>query len=295
MARASARDNSVLARIAGTTQFASVELLETRRLLSNVPAPLLSVDIGTPTGGSASYVANTKTFTVIGSGSDLYGASDAFHFVYEPLVGDGSVTVRVLTDSPNGDHSLAGLDIRSSLSPSAPDLFLGARDDGSVFVNARPEDGFGGVNLNPGQAGMLGEFLRIKRSGTTVTASVSNDGVTFTQIAQDTIVLPHVALVGMAVASQTAPATLAAATFDQFAVSGTASLDQHNLQADLKTIVTDLSAVESTAATDARVLLTDLNRAKAPMSDKLLRSALVKDENTNFGKLKSEVRLLSMP
>ncbi len=244
------------------------------------------------TGGTASYAANTKTFTVIGAGDDLFGALDAFHFVYEPLIGDGSVTVRVLTDTANDGHSLAGLDIRASLSPSAPDLFLAARDDGSVFVNARPDNGFGGVNLTV-QSGALGEFLRIKRIGTAVTASVSSDGVTFTQIAQGTIVLPHVALVGIAVASQTAPTTLAGATFDRFAVSGTASLDQHNLQADLKTLSTDLTAGAQSAAADAKVLLADLSRIKASTSDKVLRGTLVKDENTHFGKLKNEVRLFS--
>ncbi len=280
-------------RAARRTPAIPFEALESRQLLSAVPAPFHSADIGTPAGGSATYAAGTKTFTVIGAGHDLFGASDAFHFVYEPLVGNQTVTIRILTDGASADNSLAGLDIRSSLSPSAADLFLGVRYDGSVFVNARPDDGFGGVNLNPGEPGTLAEFLRIKRSGTTVTASLSSDGIIFTELSQDTIVLPNTALIGMAVASQNAPATLGAATFDQFAASGTSTLDERDLQSALSTIVADAAAAPRSAAADAKRLSADLNRLKASQSDKALISTLTKDEKTSLATLKKAVQLLN--
>ncbi len=276
-----------------SSRFAPCEAMESRRLLSAVPAPLLSADIGTPAGGSANYVAQSKSFTVVGAGNDLFGAADAFHFVYEPFTGNGSFIVRVLNDSANGGHSLAGLDIRSSLSPSAANLFLGARDDGSVFVNDRTLDGISAGNLNPGQAGTMGEYLKITRSGTTVSASVSSDGVSFTELARNTIVLPATALVGIAVASQTAPTALATANFDQFAIFGTLSLDEQNLQEDLKTLVADSAAALKSAVVDAKILATDLNRLKASQSDKLLLSTLTKDERTKLVKLKTDVQLLN--
>ena len=198
-------------------QPAHFEPMERRVMMTAVPSPMLDTDIGSPTGGSANFAAGT--YTVVGAGNDVFGASDAFHYVYEPLTGDGSVTVRVNTISANGGHSLAGLDVRSSLSPTAANLFLASRDDGSVFVNDRTTDGGNGGNL-ASQAGTIPEYLRITRTGSTLDAAISSDGVTFSTLASDTVTLPAKAYVGIAVASQTAPMPNATATFDHFAVTG---------------------------------------------------------------------------
>lgn len=292
MATISARHDSGESGRVATTPAAQLEFLETRRLLSAVPAPLLSVDIGTPAGGSATYAADTKTFSVVGAGSDLFGAADAFHFVYQPLIGNGSVTVRVAANNANDPHALAGLDIRSSLSPSAANLFLSTRGDGSVFVNDRTTDGIAGGNLEPGQAGTIGEFLRITRSGSNISASRSSDGVTFTPIAEGIIALPAKAFVGIAVASQTAPISLATAKFDRFVVLRGDSLDEQNLQLDLNAIVTDADAALKSALTNAKVLSTDLNRTKASVSNKALLNTFTKDARTMLGKLKADIRTL---
>ena len=124
---------------------ATYELLETRRLFAAIPAPLTDTDIGTPTGGSASF--NAGTFNVVGAGSDIFGGSDAFNFVHQSLHGDGTVTVRVSSITANGANSVAGLDIRSSTNPNSPTFFIGQRDDGSIFVNDRRLAGDIGGNV----------------------------------------------------------------------------------------------------------------------------------------------------
>src|ERR1700712_4047127 len=85
---------------------ALLEALESRQLLSAVPAPLTSVDVGTPSGGSATFDTPSSEFTLVGAGHDIFGSNDAFHYVYQPLTGDGSVVVRVDSDSTNSGLSL---------------------------------------------------------------------------------------------------------------------------------------------------------------------------------------------
>src|SRR5438132_13189844 len=47
----------------------------------------------TGAAGSASYGAGT--FTVQGAGADIWGTSDAFQYVNQPLAGDGQIVARV--------------------------------------------------------------------------------------------------------------------------------------------------------------------------------------------------------
>ena len=72
----------------------AVEPLEARCLLSNLPPPWADKDIGYTgiTGGAAQ--AN-NIYTVQGSGDDIFDTRDAFHFVYQPLGGDGQIAARV--------------------------------------------------------------------------------------------------------------------------------------------------------------------------------------------------------
>ena len=192
------------------------ELLEKRILFAAIPAPFLEADIGSPAGGSSSFSAGT--FNIVGAGSDFFGASDAGHFVYQSFTGDGTVTARVTAINANAGQSLAGLDIRSSLSPTAANLEIAARDDGSVFVNDRTTDGATGGSVNAGQAGTLPEYLRITRAGNAIQAFVSSDNSTYTLVGGDTVTLPGTVLVGFSVASQTAPTPNTTATFDQFSI-----------------------------------------------------------------------------
>jgi len=197
-----------------------LEALEPRKLLSAVPAPLTSVDVGTPTGGSASFNGTNQTFTVVGAGDDIYGAADAFHYVYEPLTGNGTVTVKITGDNADSDESLAGLDIRDSLSTTAANLWVAARDDGSVFVNSRASDAGVGGNDVQSEPGIFPEYLQITRTGDTVVAGYStNGGLTYQTTTQTINFSGNTVLVGLAVSSQAAPTTLTTATFSNFSVS----------------------------------------------------------------------------
>ena len=50
-----------------------------------------------------------------GSGVDIWGVADSFHYAYQPLAGDGSITARVATQQAGDPWSLAGVMIRGGL------------------------------------------------------------------------------------------------------------------------------------------------------------------------------------
>jgi hypothetical protein len=183
------------------------------RILFSLPAGFQDTDLGTPTGGSASVSGNT--LTVNGQGNDIYGASDAFHFVYESLTGDGSFTVNLTGIGPNnGGAEEGGIDIRSSLATDAANMFIANNDQGQTFVSDRTTDGANGGSVTfPFSGEGTPSYLQLTRSGDTITASVSSDGTNFVQVGQDTVTLPATALIGFAVASND-PNTLATATYD---------------------------------------------------------------------------------
>src|SRR5438045_9284617 len=75
-------------------------------------------DIGNPAiAGSASEMPSG--FTITAAGSDVWGASDQFHFVYQPVSGDVDLRARVDSLSYSSSWAKAGVMIRASLAPGA--------------------------------------------------------------------------------------------------------------------------------------------------------------------------------
>ncbi len=173
--------------------------------------------VGTP--GSSGYDSANGVFNVSGAGNDIFGSDDAFHYVYTPLTGNGSFVVEQTQVIAADSTAPSGIDLRSSLASDAANMFLADEPGGDVIVNDRTTDGGTGGNLlsssNP-----LPSWLKLTRSGDTVTAFTSSDGTNFTQVATDTLTLGSTVYVGLAVASHD-PSTLAIASFQNVSLVGT--------------------------------------------------------------------------
>ena len=77
----------------------------------------------------------------------------------------------------------------------------------------------GGISTGTsGGGGTAPSWVRLVRSGNTITASRSSDGVTWTTVGSDTFSMGQTVYVGVAVTSHD-NAVLATATFDQVAVT----------------------------------------------------------------------------
>ncbi len=171
------------------------------------------VDIG-PVGpaGSAGYDSSSGVFTVKGAGADIWGTSDAFHFAYRSMTGDGSIVARVLTTSDSAAWVKAGVMIRASLSAnSAHGLMLVSQSKGLAFQRRTAT---GGTSTNTaGAAAAAPYWVRLDRTGNTITAYESADGIQWTLVGSDTIPMGTTAYVGLAVSSHSS-SVLATGTFD---------------------------------------------------------------------------------
>src|SRR5207244_7889257 len=79
-----------------------------------LPSVWTDGDIGsTGVAGSAGYA--NDVFTVSGSGAQIYGTADAFHFVYQPLTGDGTMVARLLSGQGGSAYASPGVVIRDTL------------------------------------------------------------------------------------------------------------------------------------------------------------------------------------
>jgi len=96
-----------------------------------LPSPWINQDVGsTGAAGSASY--GSGTFTVRGSGADIWDVADAFQFVYQPLSGDGQIIARVLSVQNTNTYAKAGVMLRESLTAGSRHVILDALPGGAI-------------------------------------------------------------------------------------------------------------------------------------------------------------------
>jgi len=180
-----------------------------------VPLPWTSADVGsTGIAGSAS-VAN-GTFTVSGAGADVWGNADAFQYVSQPTSGDTQIVARVAAIQNTNTYAKAGVMLRESTSAGAAHVILDVRPDGSIEFMTRSSAG-GATSYLAGASQPVPAWLRLSRTGSTVTASVSANGSTWTTVGSVTTSIPASARIGLVVTSHEVN-TLNTSTFDNVAV-----------------------------------------------------------------------------
>src|SRR4051812_46510020 len=113
------------------------------RAFAQVPSPWTARDIGSPTpAGSTTYDSTGNVFTIDAGGSDIWGTSDRFHFVYRQLSGDGEIVARVESITRADAWSKAGVMIRSSLTAGSAHAFaLVSAGNGIAFQRRRANGG----------------------------------------------------------------------------------------------------------------------------------------------------------
>jgi len=165
----------------------------------SVPSPWVAADVGSPTiAGSTSYASGA--FSVKAAGTDIWGSSDQFRFVYQQITGDAEVIARVDSITAADPWSKAGVMIRASLSAGAANSMLHVSAGNGVWFQRRTASGAASTS-NSGPAVAAPRWVRMVRTGTTVTGSTSADGQTWATVGSDTIALGSVAYIGLAVTS----------------------------------------------------------------------------------------------
>ena len=141
-----------------------------------------------------------ESILVDGSGADIYGTSDSFHFEYTPNSKDVELQARV--DSLQDSHTWAkaGLMVRDSLQPDAIHAMVDVTPAGAVEFIWRAATG------DAAQAHVIDNvgvpaWIRLVRQNNTVSGYYSSDGTSWTEV--DSVTLPFTAPdeVGIAVTS----------------------------------------------------------------------------------------------
>src|SRR5262252_3720937 len=183
-------------------------------LTTSLPAQWTSTDVGQPSpAGSASFANNA--FTVKGAGADIYGHSDSFQFLSQPIAGDTQIVVRVTAEQNTDALAKAGIMLRESTAADAAHVILDASPNGGVEFMARPSKGAATSYLGSTSVSFPA-WLKLSRTGTAVAGAVSSDGITWQPVGSTTV-SAALGLAGMAVNSHTTT-TLNTSVFDNVTV-----------------------------------------------------------------------------
>jgi regulation of enolase protein 1 (concanavalin A-like superfamily) len=174
------------------------------------------IDIGAVGVAGSSSVSGT-TASVSGSGSDIWGTSDEFHFAYRLLAGDGTIVARLTAQSNTDAWAKAGLMLRDALSPTANNVFL-MRSPGSGTALQYRAYGPSETRYSSRGTSNLPIWLKLQRTGSTFTASESLDGTNWTQVGTAVMSVSSSLYVGLAVTSHN-NSTLSTASFDSLTVT----------------------------------------------------------------------------
>jgi hypothetical protein len=150
----------------------------------------------------------------------IYGNSDAFNFVYQPLTGDGTMVARVVSvQGASTIYTAAGVMIRNTLdAASANAKTADWPQDSDVEFDLRTSAG--STTNEPGAiTATLPYWVKISRSGSTFSSYASSDGVNWVSVGSSrTITMGQTVYVGLAVTSGS-NSSLTTATFDNVSIT----------------------------------------------------------------------------
>jgi hypothetical protein len=207
---------NILAVMLLTVCMGSSALAASQSPLSSLPSPWSSQDIGVVGTPGNSSVSN-GVYTVAGSGSDIWYASDHFQYAYEPLSGDGQLSALVATQvsavGPSDQWAKAGIMIRASTLANSAYAFVTITPGYGITFQTRATAGALSTQQVVGPAVTVPYYLKLVRQGNSFTAFASIDGATWVSVGSPvTIVMPSAVEMGLAVTSHK-DGVLSTATF----------------------------------------------------------------------------------
>ena len=141
-----------------------------------------SADIGSPTpAGGQSFDPGTDTWTVKGGGTDINGAGDQFHFLWQTLPGEGGVAADVTSQTDTNPDAKSGVMLRSSTGPGSPYYAAFVTPGNGIVVQDRSVQG-GSTTSVVSSPGTVPVSLWVATANGTAVTYTSSDGVTWTPL-----------------------------------------------------------------------------------------------------------------
>ncbi len=182
-----------------------------------LPAAWTTWDVGgVGLSGSAAYT--NGSYTVKGSGADIWGNHDSFQFVYQRWSGDGQIVVRVAGVQNTDPWAKAAVMFRETLDDDSRNGILFVSPSSGVSMQSRTTTTGLTATVNT-VAGSPPRWLALMRSGNVLTGYQSSDGITWTPVGTNTVPMANDIYVGLAVTSKL-NTSLNTSTFDHVAIGG---------------------------------------------------------------------------
>ena len=145
-----------------------------------LPAPWVDQDIGSVGQIGGAGFSNT-IFAVNGSGADIWGNADAFHYAYFLATNDCTIIARVTSVENTDPWAKAGVMIRANLAAgSAHAMMIMSSGNGAAF---QWRSTTGGTSSQSQSSGLSAPYwVKLVRSGSSFRGYVSPDGGAWTQV-----------------------------------------------------------------------------------------------------------------
>ncbi|GCE12903.1 carbohydrate-binding protein [Tengunoibacter tsumagoiensis] len=189
-----------------------------------LPSGWMSQDIGS-VGQVGSASLDNGTLHITASGSDISGTADSFHFVYQAVTGDATIIARTTWLGDSNPYAKVGVMIRDSLDQSAANAITYYSPSGDTTFQERVTDN-GSTNHGTPPQFDSPTWLKLVRSGSTITGFISHDGTTWTQTGSDTFAFPQTVYVGLAVDAHN-NGTLVTGDLDNISLNGVAFVNSN--------------------------------------------------------------------
>jgi len=178
--------------------------------------------IGYPPSVGSFTEGPVGTYTITGSGADIGGTADQFHFAYKMLTGAGSIVAKVESVENTNSLAKAGVMIRETLDPNSKNAFVCITPANGVISQGRTDAG--GTSYSATQSGLAApSWVKLERDvAGNFTAYQSTNGSTWVMVENSTpqnILMNSNTYVGLAVTSHNA-AVACEAKFSNVQITG---------------------------------------------------------------------------
>ena len=160
-----------------------------------------NTDVGkTELKGSLDYNADNQTYTITGSGENIWFSEDAFHYAWIKAEGDFIMRARLsFLGEGKHEHRKTGIMIRENLSSGSAHVSAVVHGDGLTSLQYREKQGDETMEIKSEDTAP--DILQIERSGNTIIMSAAKFGETFTVVSKENISLEKSVYVGLFICS----------------------------------------------------------------------------------------------
>jgi len=184
-------------------------------------AEMASLDIGDAENSPGSTEFKNGTYTIIGSGSDIWNAADGFRFVFTKVSGNFEAQVRQVSIELKNEWAKGGVHARQSVEPGAPNaqvIVTGGGGGGCQITWRSVKDGKSEefLDLVPGKWKDNKCWLKLTREGDEFHGYISEDGKDWKDLKTTKVKMSDPICIGLAVCGMDQPGK---GVYDSFTIT----------------------------------------------------------------------------